>query len=165
MAACVVAYTLAWLPLNLYIVAADVPGLLDLLSEDVHIVLFFVVHCLAMSHTCYNPVIYFWMNGQFRQAYCRVLPCLRSLPFGASYSEGVSSRQITSKHDPHVYQGSEVPEGSCRGTTIHLQVLVSDDGRKARYHQHNHHQDETKTSTTATSTTTSTHHPHQMGFL
>ncbi|XP_053651877.1 RYamide receptor-like isoform X1 [Cherax quadricarinatus] len=75
MLACVLAYTLAWLPLNLYIVLRDIPSLFDALSERVHLTLFFIVHWLAMSHTCYNPVIYFWMNSSFRVEYYRALRC------------------------------------------------------------------------------------------
>lgn len=137
MAACVIAYTLAWLPLNLYIVAADLPGgLLDLLPEGAHILLFFIVHSLAMSHTCYNPVIYFWMNGQFRRAYYRVLPCLHRLPFTA-HSEGASSRQVTSKCEAQVCDAREAPAAH-DGSSINLQVFVSRDGSTARYHHSNH---------------------------
>lgn len=79
MFACVLAYTLAWLPLNIYNVLRDIPGLLDALNETTHITLFFVVHWLAMSHTCYNPFIYFWMNSKFRAGYYRALGCLPCL--------------------------------------------------------------------------------------
>ena len=40
-----------------------------------------VFHWLAMSHTCYNPVILCWMNNKFRSGFCYVayhIPCLRS---------------------------------------------------------------------------------------
>ncbi|KAK3894020.1 hypothetical protein Pcinc_002197, partial [Petrolisthes cinctipes] len=79
--ACVTAYTLAWLPFNLYTVVKDLPSsVLQDLSYDAHITLFFVVHCLAMSHTCYNPFIYFWMNSRFRNGFYYALGCLPCLP-------------------------------------------------------------------------------------
>ena len=37
-------------------------------------------HWLAMSHTCYNPIILCWMNTKFRSGFCSLaytLPCLR----------------------------------------------------------------------------------------
>jgi hypothetical protein len=44
--------------------------------------LWFAFHWLAMSHSCYNPVIYCWMNARFRVGFCNALdhvPCLRRL--------------------------------------------------------------------------------------
>lgn len=99
MLACVLAYTLAWLPLNVYIVLKDLPsGLLDSLTDAQHFVLFFIVHWLAMSHTCYNPFIYFWMNSKFRAGYYRALSCMpcvghtRSRSWSSTHSEGTDIR-------------------------------------------------------------------------
>lgn len=42
--------------------------------------LFFTFHILAMSHACYNPVIYFFMNARFRVGFVQVLawiPCCK----------------------------------------------------------------------------------------
>lgn len=166
-----VAYTLAWLPLNLYIVLADVPGLLDLLPDTAHILLFFTVHCLAMSHTCYNPIIYFWMNGQFRAAYCRVLPCLRRLPqptTGASEALSTSRVATTKVVDGHVIlDGCDVAASSCDAPAINLKVLVGEDGRRARYLPLPYTRDEMSTTTTPTTTTTFTtpHHHHHHNHL
>lgn len=35
-------------------------------------VLYFLVHWLAMSHPCYNPIIYCWMNARFRMGFYSV---------------------------------------------------------------------------------------------
>ena len=35
--------------------------------------IFTVVHILAVSHTCYNPFIYCWMNIRVRQGFLDVL--------------------------------------------------------------------------------------------
>lgn len=44
--------------------------------------LWFAFHWLAMSHSCYNPVIYCWMNTRFRAGFCTAfgrVPCVRRL--------------------------------------------------------------------------------------
>ena len=35
--------------------------------------LFVALHWLAMSHACYNPVIYCWMNPRFRTGFLTAL--------------------------------------------------------------------------------------------
>lgn len=40
---------------------------------------YFLAHWLAMSHACYNPIIYCWMNSRFRMSFkyvLRWLPCI-----------------------------------------------------------------------------------------
>ncbi|KAH9361437.1 hypothetical protein HPB48_003889 [Haemaphysalis longicornis] len=78
MIACVAAFLLCWLPLNLFIVVSEqYPSIYDLSGIGY---MWFVCHWLAMSHACYNPLIYFWMNAKFRaglQALFRCLPATR----------------------------------------------------------------------------------------
>lgn len=38
--------------------------------------LWFACHWLAMSHSCYNPFIYCWMNARFRAGFCSVIGCI-----------------------------------------------------------------------------------------
>ncbi|XP_066996188.1 RYamide receptor-like [Anabrus simplex] len=74
----VVVFTVCWLPFNILLITFD---------HDESIVewrglpyLYFAFHWLAMSHSCYNPVIYCWMNARFRVGFCNVLShisCLR----------------------------------------------------------------------------------------
>lgn len=33
----------------------------------------FILHWLAMSHSCYNPIIYCYMNARFRNGFLRML--------------------------------------------------------------------------------------------
>lgn len=40
---------------------------------DAIIYIWFVFHWLAMSHSCYNPVIYCYMNARFRIGFLQVL--------------------------------------------------------------------------------------------
>ena len=90
-----------------------------------------VFHWLAMSHTCYNPVILCWMNKKFRSGFCYVayhIPCLRrhldscftqeeDLMTANTYAHGsrLSSRMlvtISMKDDSIVFKSRH-----CNGTT------------------------------------------------
>ncbi|XP_069973033.1 uncharacterized protein [Penaeus vannamei] len=147
MFACVLAYTLAWLPLNIYNVLRDIPGLLDALNETTHITLFFVVHWLAMSHTCYNPFIYFWMNSKFRAGYYRALGCLPCLAgvlrLASSPTDGTmvrsgtySSRYGTPKCHVRSLQGA-APTGPA--TSLKVLGPAPPHAGAPTLHYHNHH--------------------------
>ena len=77
MITCVMAFTLCWLPFNALLVIGDqYPQIYN--YAGIYYV-WFACHFLAMSHACYNPLIYMWMNSRFRAGFCyvfgRVLPC------------------------------------------------------------------------------------------
>ncbi|XP_034240392.1 RYamide receptor-like, partial [Thrips palmi] len=63
----VAGYTICWLPFNALVVAWDTnTGLGDWAGLPP---LWFCTHWLAMSHSCLNPLIYYWMNARFRACY------------------------------------------------------------------------------------------------
>ncbi len=69
----VLGYTLAWLPYNVVALLAKYHRSL---GESDHFPYIFVAcHWLAMSHSVYNPIIYFWLNDSFRttvlELFCR----------------------------------------------------------------------------------------------
>ncbi|XP_030760467.1 RYamide receptor-like [Sitophilus oryzae] len=67
-------FTLCWLPYNMFMIFQE-----DIYS-DVKPYVFFALHGLAMSHACYNPIIYCYMNSRFRDGLfhiCRMLPCCK----------------------------------------------------------------------------------------
>lgn len=53
-------YGISWMPLNVYLVL--------LASEAIssHNGLYFILHWLAISSSCYNPYIYCWLSDSFR---------------------------------------------------------------------------------------------------
>ncbi|EDW45188.1 GM10361 [Drosophila sechellia] len=66
----VVVFTSCWLPFNI----------LQLLLNDEEFVhwdalpyLWFAFHWLAMSHCCYNPIIYCYMNARFRSGFVQLM--------------------------------------------------------------------------------------------
>ncbi|XP_064099025.1 RYamide receptor-like [Macrobrachium nipponense] len=101
----VLVYTLCWLPFNTLMV---IRGILDIDNWPHMLYVWAFFHWLAMSHTCYNPLILFWMNTKFRLGfYCvaHKLPCFRSLVDGfvSKLHESESLRVNT----------SNTPDGSC----------------------------------------------------
>lgn len=45
----------------------------SLLQYDWYPYMWFLLHWLAMSHSCYNPIIYCYMNARFRAGFLQVL--------------------------------------------------------------------------------------------
>ncbi|XP_063975491.1 RYamide receptor isoform X2 [Diachasmimorpha longicaudata] len=67
MMAVVIAFTVCWLPFNVLTLILDN-------NDSIHSwkglpVVWATLHWLSMSHSCYNPVIYCWMNGRFRSGF------------------------------------------------------------------------------------------------
>lgn len=74
---CVVsAFSLCWMPLNVYNLLMMIDGPTVNSSPYAEYV-YFGCHWLAMSHTCYNPLIYCWLNAKFRQGFTRLF-CSRT---------------------------------------------------------------------------------------
>ncbi|XP_005180165.3 RYamide receptor isoform X1 [Musca domestica] len=66
----VIVFTMCWLPFNI----------LSLLLNDEEVrswgalpYAWFAVHWLAMSHSCYNPIIYCYMNARFRGGFLQII--------------------------------------------------------------------------------------------
>ncbi|XP_065077548.1 RYamide receptor-like [Ochlerotatus camptorhynchus] len=63
----VVVFTVCWLPFNIFMLIPLDPDWKPLPY------LWFLFHWLAMSHSCYNPVIYCYMNEKFRQGFLHLV--------------------------------------------------------------------------------------------
>ncbi|XP_050685430.1 RYamide receptor-like [Leptidea sinapis] len=73
----VVVFTVCWLPLNVFII------LWTIHEQDMEWAMWpgmpyvwFAAHWLAMSHCCYNPVIYCYMNSRYRRGFQQAISCL-----------------------------------------------------------------------------------------
>ncbi|XP_075727920.1 prolactin-releasing peptide receptor isoform X1 [Rhipicephalus microplus] len=69
--AMVLAFALAWLPLNACNLLADFHS--ASLGWPMGDVLFLAAHAAAMSSTCYDPLLYAWFNDNFRKQFVRML--------------------------------------------------------------------------------------------
>ncbi|XP_072246487.1 neuropeptide Y receptor type 4 [Leuresthes tenuis] len=76
--ALITAFALCWLPLTIFNVVADWNQ--EALPICHHNLLFSLCHLLAMSSTCINPIIYGFLNSNFRQEVREVLLHCRCFP-------------------------------------------------------------------------------------
>lgn len=72
----VVIFGLCWLPVNALNVLRDAASI-DL--EDYFVIIFLCAHLCSMSATCWNPILYAFMNENFRREFQAVLPCFRNV--------------------------------------------------------------------------------------
>ncbi len=64
----------SWLPLNVFNILADFHGSL-LQHIDRRNLVFPICHLLVLSSACMNPVLYGWLNDNFRKEFVSVLCC------------------------------------------------------------------------------------------
>ncbi|KAK5853936.1 hypothetical protein PBY51_015047 [Eleginops maclovinus] len=76
--ALITAFALCWLPLTIFNVVSDWNQ--EALPICHHNLLFSLCHLLAMSSTCINPIIYGFLNSNFRQEVREVLLHCRCIP-------------------------------------------------------------------------------------
>ncbi|XP_044006085.1 prolactin-releasing peptide receptor-like [Aphidius gifuensis] len=69
-----------WLPINTINIIDDFFADVSYIWKHYRLC-FFISHCLAMSSTCYNPLLYAWLNDNFRMEFKKVLPCFDSVTF------------------------------------------------------------------------------------
>ncbi|VDP41813.1 unnamed protein product [Soboliphyme baturini] len=75
----VVIFALCWIPFNVLNLLRDLqPGSID--TKSYFIFLFILAHLISMSATGWNPILYAWMNENFRREFKFVLPCFRTVP-------------------------------------------------------------------------------------
>lgn len=93
--AMVALFGMCWLPLNMTHVLTFALG--ESFNRWRYFTVFFLfVHVLAMSQTCYNPLLYAWFNENFRKEFKAVLPCFSSNGGGTDRSRRTNSSLIQS---------------------------------------------------------------------
>lgn len=74
----VLIYALCWLPLHTITLLGDMHP--DIYGFSYIQVIWCACHWLAMSNSCYNPMVYCWMNSKYRNGFRYVLrycPCIK----------------------------------------------------------------------------------------
>uniref|UniRef100_A0A914VSW0 G-protein coupled receptors family 1 profile domain-containing protein n=1 Tax=Plectus sambesii TaxID=2011161 RepID=A0A914VSW0_9BILA len=69
----VVIFALCWFPFNALNMMRDFH--LDKPIKHLFSFLFLLAHVISMSATCWNPILYAWMNENFRREFKAALPC------------------------------------------------------------------------------------------
>ncbi|XP_050436759.1 RYamide receptor-like [Adelges cooleyi] len=65
----VIAFAVSWTPFSTFLKRATVEPSMSLSIWDDNASMWFTLYFLGMSHTCYNPIIYYWMNKDYRQGF------------------------------------------------------------------------------------------------
>ncbi|XP_039661664.1 neuropeptide Y receptor type 2 [Perca fluviatilis] len=92
----VVVFAVSWLPLHAFQLAVDIDSTL-LFMKDFKL-LFTVFHIVAMCSTFVNPILYGWMNNNYRVAFLSVCKCYH--PFSSQL--GHSKSRETQKNEDGV---------------------------------------------------------------
>ncbi|KAJ8733360.1 hypothetical protein PYW08_001658 [Mythimna loreyi] len=98
----VTVFTMSWLPLNIFIILWAVHGEEEEWGKWPGMpYMWFICHWLAMSHSCYNPMIYCYMNVRYRRGFKEILGKLlcwkkkaSSRPQRSSIGEGVPLSEL-----------------------------------------------------------------------
>lgn len=101
----VVVFAVSWLPFHAFQLAVDIDSTV-LYMKDFKL-LFTVFHIVAMCSTFVNPILYGWMNNNYRTAFLSVFKCYR--PFTATSrcskdreTQNVDDRVCTDYRSTHV---------------------------------------------------------------
>lgn len=71
-----VTYVISWLPLNVFNIAADF-STEPILDEKSMTITYAVCHMFGMSSAVSNPLLYGWLNDNFRKEFEEILCCCR----------------------------------------------------------------------------------------
>ncbi|XP_053698688.1 neuropeptide F receptor [Sabethes cyaneus] len=95
-------FGISWLPLNLFNLIADL--YLDGITQEI-MVGYAICHMMGMSSACSNPLLYGWLNDNFRKEFNELL-CRRSTNTVSSNGGGksISRKNGTSDAAPEVTQ-------------------------------------------------------------
>jgi len=91
----VTVFAICWLPLHAFILLIDFrPDLTEyetISQKNFFVVVYSVVHWLAMSNSCVNPFIYGFLHDSFRvlSTFCLLSICLKLLRFFSISSDSV----------------------------------------------------------------------------
>lgn len=152
MITCVTVFTLCWLPLNaLQVIGDQYP---EIYTFSYILYIWFACHFLAMSHACYNPVIYIWMNSRFRSGFkyivSQMVPCLYRdgtvtppdfLPHNVTTHTGHFNLHHSSNPTPPHHPSTGQPRSNSykSSSLVSLKRTHHNNNDHTGHHQHHHH--------------------------
>ncbi|KAK2713033.1 neuropeptide F receptor-like [Artemia franciscana] len=68
-------FAMSWLPLNIFLCVDDYMS--QAISRDRNNITFPICHLISMSSACSNPLLYGWLNENFRKEFLEILSCFR----------------------------------------------------------------------------------------
>lgn len=80
-------FGISWLPLNIFNLYSDVYLEKEVLTQDL-LVIYAICHMMGMSSACSNPVLYGWLNENFKKEFREILHLDRA------YNGGINERSI-----------------------------------------------------------------------
>ncbi|XP_055852519.1 RYamide receptor [Episyrphus balteatus] len=99
----VIVFTICWLPFNILVLLLNDESFIEWTPLPYF---WFAFHWLAMSHSCYNPIIYCYMNARFRGGFLQIIykvPGLRRCCCMRRYQRG-SERSFEGQGDEYTFQ-------------------------------------------------------------
>ncbi|KAK2817246.1 hypothetical protein Q5P01_025437 [Channa striata] len=82
----VVVFAVSWLPFHAFQLAVDINSTVPDMKDFK--LLYTVFHIVAMCSTFVNPILYGWMNNNYRSAFLSVCKCYRPFRFCSKSSKG-----------------------------------------------------------------------------
>ncbi|CAI5454299.1 unnamed protein product [Caenorhabditis angaria] len=89
----VVIFAVCWFPFNLLNILRDLKW--DSFIKQYFNSLFLIAHLISMTATCWNPILYAWMNESFREEFAKAVPFLRKAEASSGRVRVVSERDTT----------------------------------------------------------------------
>ncbi len=113
-----VVFACSWMPLNAFNIMLDFN--LELFKQiNPHGLLVPICHLLVLSSACTNPVLYGWLNENFRREFVKVLRCLK-LPGccpccrGSGERHGNGTTSVATKQTNGLALTTQIPDGETR---------------------------------------------------
>ena len=122
-------FGISWLPLNVLNVVADL-GVLFKDNKERFLIPYGLCHMIGMSSACSNPVLYGWLNENFRKEFKEIFlsvrpPCCRRPENNNGERQG-SIRRVDREQTTVLYKKSKASpgeDGEIEQSTLITQVL------------------------------------------
>lgn len=93
-------FGISWLPLNIFNLYSDVYLEKEALSQDL-LVLYAICHMMGMSSACTNPVLYGWLNENFKKEFREILHLDRACNGGITERSMVNTKYSCNYTNPN----------------------------------------------------------------